>query len=259
MNGPRRPVPPAEPGGQDPMPLPRPRIDPLPPPPAPPFGPDDDSVLDPAKIAEIQQRAAATRTALRDVRDMLLRRRYGSSEPRNLTRMDGQWPFLLIRTYPGDVGHRPLPQDVQTRQSPDIIVTAAGPATEPRIVDRSGIAALRAREVVKPLRGEALDVWVHVWNLGHSQATGIRVRVRLFSVTHLDFNGFFLGGSALDLGDRLSAEAHRAVKVVTFNAPDYILATAFTVMAIAECLSDPAVGPVTPGTDRHAAHRFFSF
>src|SRR5205823_14898490 len=95
---------------------------------------------------------------------------------REVTRADGQWPFLLIRTYPGDAGQRPAPAEVQPLQSPDVIVTAAGPADEPRIVDRSGIAALKAREVAKPRRGQALDVWVHVWNLGRSQATGVRVR-----------------------------------------------------------------------------------
>lgn len=230
-----------------------------------PFEPGDPSVLD---LASIQNRADATRQALTDAQIYLTRLRYGpgpdNQDPplREVTRADGQWPFLLIRSFPGDVGRRPLPQDVPPRQSPDIILTPADPAAEPTIIDRTEIAALKSREIAKPLQGQALDVWVHVWNLGHSQATGVRIRVRLFTLANPVFTGAFLGGVALDLDDRLGGRAHCVVKAATFNAPGG-LGAEFTVMAIADCLSDPVAmltpipGLITAGTDRHAAHRSF--
>jgi len=263
MDGPRRPAPPGKPGGQDPLPLPKPGFDPLPPPAVPPFGPDDGSVLDPAKITEIQQQATATRMALRDVRDNLLRRRYGNSEPRPFTRMDGQWPFLLIRTYAGDVGHRPedpagLPY--QGRKSPDIVVTAAGPADEPRIVDdRDRIAELAARDQYILTSGVTYDLWIHVWNLGRGQASGVRLRVRQFQPMPPDVPGpqeTFLGGTALDLGDRLSERAHRVVKAATITAPAvWNIELPLLLVATIDCLSDPASGDLSPGADRHTAQR----
>jgi hypothetical protein len=220
-------------------------------------------VLDQAKIAEIQQQATATRTALHGVRDNLLRLRYGNSEPREFTRMDGPWPFLLIRTYPGDVGSRPVQAaDVPAaysgmRKSPDIIVTQAGPADEPRIIDdRPGLNALKARELTTSLwPGSAYDVWVHVWNLGQNQVSGVRVRVRL---DHINFKnvhaGGFLGGTTLDLGDRLSEQAHRAVKVATFRPPFLGIEYTMLLIATADCVSDPASRDMSPGADRHSAH-----
>lgn len=250
MGGPPQPPPPGKPGGQD-----------LPPPPVSPFGPGDDSVLDTAKI---QQQATATRTALRGVQDNLLRRRYGNSEPREFTRMDGPWPFLLIRTYPGDVGSRPVqaadvpPTYSGMKKSPDIIVTQAGPA-EPRIIDdRAGLSALKERELTADLGpGRAYDVWVHVWNLGRNQVSGVRVRVRLDHIVFKNVRaGGFLGGTTLDLGDRLSEQAHRAVKVATFQPPFLGISIAYTMLLIAtaNCVSDPASGDLSPGADRHSAH-----
>jgi hypothetical protein len=233
-----------------------------PPPPAPPFGPDDHSVLDPATIAEIQQQATATRTALRGVRDNLLRRRYGNAEPREFTRMDGPWPFLLIRTYPGDVGSRPVqaagvpPAYSGMRKSPDIIVTPPGPADAPRIIeDRPGLNALKTRELTLLWPGSAYDVWVHVWNLGQNQVSGVRVRVRLDHIVFKDVRaGGFLGGTALDLGDRLSERAHCAVKVATVSPPFLPIEYTTMLIATADCVSDPASGDLSPGADRHSAH-----
>jgi hypothetical protein len=237
-------------------------------PPDSPFGPGDSSVLD---ADEVQAKIEATRQALLDAQRKLNRLRYGpgpdNQDPplREVTRADGQWPFLLIRSYPGDVGGRPLPQGMPTDQSPDIIVTPADPAAASTIVDRTEIAALKARDITQLSHDQALDVWVHVWNLGRSQATGVRVRVRLLSMHALGLNGDYLGGATVDLDDRLGTRAHRAVKVVSFNAPpDSFWDDSFALLAEAECLSDPVTARtplphvIIPGTDRHAAHRLFT-
>jgi len=235
-------------------------------PPAPPtpFGPGDASVLDPDQV---RLRSEKTREALRAARVELTRLRYGPGPdgadpaPREITRADGQWPFLLIRSYPGDVGRRPVPDaDVPAdfagaKNSPDIIVTPTGPAGEPGIVDRPGLEALKARELTTLAPGTAYDIWVHVWNLGQNQVTGIRVRVRLdrivFKAIHA---GGYLGGAALDLGDRLSGQAHRAVKAATFIPPFLGIRYRMLLIATADCLSDPASGDLSPGADRHTAH-----
>jgi hypothetical protein len=229
-------------------------------------------VLDPARIQQLQQRVAKTRAALRKAQTALTRLRYGpgpdNTDPpiREITRADGQWPFLLIRSYMGDVGQRPIPNPGRRHWtlSPDIIITPAGPANEPRIVDRSGIDALGARDLwrVGLQLGVAYDVWVHVWNLGQTQASGVRVRVRTYRArstpAEVEVPEVFLGGTALDLGDRLSEEAHRVVKATTFTATEAvwnIAAPGLVLAATADCISDPASGDLSQGGDRHSAHR----
>jgi hypothetical protein len=237
-----------------------------------PFGEDDDSVLD-ARL--VHRELENTRKALQAVQARLTQMRYKPGpdqqvpEVREITRIDGQWPFLLIRTYPGDVGKRPVqlgdgpPSYAFSWFSPDIIVTEPGPRDEPRIVDdRDGIAALKARERTLQ-RGWTYDVWVHVWNLGQSQVSGVRVRVRI-GVSGVPLGAVtapqaFLGGTMLDLGDRLSERAHRVVKVASFTISGAGLTPSLynaLLVATVDTLSDPSSGDLSPGADRHTAHRF---
>ncbi len=67
-------------------------------------------------------------------------------------------------------------------------------------------------------------------------------------------SGTYVGGTLIDLGDRLSPTAHRVVKAATFTGgvdgdPQPML------VATAECLSDVASGDLGAGMDRHTAHR----
>ena len=234
----------------------------------PPFGKDDDSVLN-ARL--IQRELENTRRTLQAVQAKLTQMRYKPGpdqqipEVREITRIDGQWPFLLIRSYPGDVGKRPVqfgeepPGYFPAYASPDIIITEPGPRDEPRIVDGDGIATLKERQRVWLHTGWTYDVWVHVWNLGQSQVSGARVRVRTGS---FDSNEpvvvqpeVFLGGTTLDLGDRLNDRAHRVVKAATFTPqvvpPRYSTLLAATV----DTLSDPSSGDLSIGADRHTAHQ----
>lgn len=240
--------------GPVPEPPPRPRA----------FGPDDASTLD---AAAVQRRIEANRQRLLAAQLKLTRMRYGpgpdGTDPvvREVTRADSQWPFLLVRSFPGDAGGRPLePPEGTTMEeyasfSPDIIVTWAGPKDAPRIVDRPGLADLYARGLTDLQdEGSFFDVWVHVWNLGRVAATGVRLRVREAMVADpFVTSGPFLGGATVDLSDRLGDRSHLAVKVVTFT-PRLPFAANSTCLAVtADCLSDPASGDLSLGIDRHTA------
>lgn len=242
----------------------------------PPFGPDDHSELD---ARQLEGQLASARTALQSVQHKLTQMRYRPgpdkrvAEVREITRVDGQWPFLLIRSYPGDVGKRPVtPSDVAPNwwigTSPDIIVTEPGPPDRPKIVDRGpDMDALKSREQAVLRIGWTYDVWVHVWNLGQGPASGVRVRVRRQGASDDNVPGApsaeFLGGAVLDLGDRLSERAHRLVKATTFTLPtvdaqfygDFDYFRGFLVATV-DTLSDPSSGNLTLGADRHTAYRF---
>jgi hypothetical protein len=238
-----------------------------------PFGPGDTASPD---TADIVSRATKTMEGLRAAQVTLTGMRHGPGPDgtppvvEEVSRADGLWPYLLIRTYPGDVGKRPIglgeepPGYFGWVSSPDVIVTNAGPAGEPRIVGRGAIDALKAREVGMLTPGFPYDVWVHVWNLGQLQATGVRVRVRLRPTNEFWPNDWpepaerFLGGTTLDLGDRLSETAHLVIKAATFTPDDldsYYLAL---IVATAECPSDVASGDLSRGADRHSAHRLMT-
>jgi hypothetical protein len=109
-------------------------------------------------------------------------------------------------------------------------------------------------------KGWTYDVWVHVWNLGQSQVSGVRVRLRMAVgwLMALDPNQpkVFLGGTTLDLGDRLSERAHRAVKMASLTIPGgELLPYGALLVATVDTLSDPSSGDRSPGADRHTAHR----
>ena len=249
---------------------PRPPVGPVPPPvPWTPFGPGDNAAPD---VNAIVDGATKIRERLQAAQLKLTEMRYGPGpdntppQVREVTRADGLWPYLLIRSYPGDIGKRPVqpgdspPGYEGLSLSPDVIVTPAAPAGGPTVVDRDGIAAVQGRGLAGLMLNTAYDVWVHVWNLGRFQATGVRVRVRGRYGPLFQGPGDpqptlrFLGVTQLDLGDRLSATAHRLAKAATFTTGDegyeFIIATA-------ECLADAATGDLEMGMDRHSAHRFF--
>ncbi len=273
MGGPRPPVPPGVPGGPRPRPGLPPGLRPglRPPSPAIPFTAGDASVLDPARV---HREASKTLDGLRRAQLELSRLRYGAGpdgtdpQVRETTRIDGQWPFLLIRTYAGDVGRRPVQSGdgdaayFGAMSSPDIIVTEAGLANEARLVDRAGIEALKAREVRTLQQGTAYDVWVHVWNLGRSQVSGVRVRVRtrpseLLGPENQSPPETFLGGTTVDLGERLSERAHCVVKAATYTPPVLVDDSETLLVATTDTLTDPASDDLSPGADRHTGHYWF--
>ncbi len=256
---PPRPNPPTPGDPLDPIgPAPRPPRPGLPPIPWTPFGPGDNHAPDPQGIVDD---AAKIRAILGKAAVGLTGMRHGPGRDGTppvvveSTRAVGLWPWILIRQQTGDIGERPLDQQAITvigygeRNSPDILLTTAGPATEPTEIGRDGMAALTVRAVYEIHPGFSYDAWVHVWNLGRSPASGVRVRVFLGPTNR------FLGGRQLDLGDRLAVDSHRVVKVATFAAGLPGDNAIGMMTAVAECLSDPAEGDRNPGMDRHCAHR----
>ena len=222
--------------------------------------------------SDVEARAAKTRAVLEAAQVELTRMRHGpgpDNQPPTIvetTRADGLWPFLLIRSYTGDDGARPIQRPdpasahVDLGFSPDILVTHAGPAGEPTAVGRAGIAALQARAVGMLTPSQPHDIWVHVWNLGQMPATAIRVRVRLQPTDFWpsdwpDPQERYLGGSYLDLGDRVSETSHLVVKAATFTPDDVDSFYMVMLVATAECISDVASGVLALGADRHTAHR----
>lgn len=237
-----------------------------------PFGPGDKAQPD---VRVLRKRLAALKRELEKAQLQLTEMRYGRGpddtppEVREVSRADGMWPYLLIRQRVGDVGARPMDMSIVTDRdwikffSPDILLTRTGPPGEPVVVDRHGYPALEARTGPLP-EGEALDVWVHVWNLGRFQASGVRVRVAMTgpvdfsSLPALPAGGLtYRAGRQLDLGDRLSERAHCLIKAATIEPQDFPADALLA--ATAECLTDPAPDDRSPGMDRHTAYWLTSY
>jgi hypothetical protein len=231
----------------------------LPPPDLPwtPFGPGDNAAPD---IAQIQRQASKARAAIQAAQVELTRLAHGpgpdGTPPQvvEVSRADGLWPYLVIRSYPGDIGSRPFDAaaayavDLAQFYSPDILVVPAAPPTSPNEVDRAGMNALSDRQEFRLRSGLDYDIWVHVWNLGRTPALGVRLRVFVNPL------GQFVAGRQLDLGDRLSETSHRCVRVGTYHAaPGAGGARDETFLAIAECLSDVATVDGNYAIDRHVA------
>jgi hypothetical protein len=209
------------------------------------FGPDDRSTLD--NKQQIVDNTRKLKDNLLSQYTKLEKMRYGDvHEHVPVSRADGFWPFLLIRSFPGDVGARPIPTPAAS--SPDIILASGNPQYQPTIVGRDDIAGFLSqnaiiRQLTMPVR---VAVWVHVWNLGRAPAHGVRVR----AWCSLPGVGF-IGGRAFDLGDRTSSTSHLMVKVGSFVIPANL--NSLRVDAAAECMSDVAGAVRDPGRDRHRA------
>lgn len=232
----------------------------MPPPAIPwtPFGPGDDAAPD---IGRIQRQVSKARATLQAAQVELTGLAHGpgpdGTPPQvvEVARADGLWPYLLLRSYPGDIGNRPVDLDAMSAMnwnqlsSPDIFVVLAGPPTGPDEVDRAGMDALWARRNFRLRSGMDFDIWVHAWNLGRTPALGVRLRVVV------EPPGQFVGGRQLDLGDRVSETSHRCVRIGTYHAAAGAGGVRDeTFVAIAECLSDVATGDRDFGMDRHVAH-----
>ncbi len=216
------------------------------------FGPDDHSTLDNEKVKEISDGAKKIKDNLLRQYKELEKMRYGDAgEHVPVSRADGLWPFLLIRSYRGDIGARPIPFGQNySRHSPDIILASGNPQYQRTIVGRDDIGDFLAQNAILNRLPIPLEVavWVHVWNLGRAPAHGVRVRAWLSLGSPLQT---FIGGRAFDLGDRTSLTSHLLVKVGTFVVPANF--DLLAVKATAECMSDVASAVRDPVRDRHTA------
>jgi hypothetical protein len=248
---------------------------PFPRPPSPsstPFGPGDQTNLD--NIKKIIDEAKRLKDRLVSEQARLEKIRYGHvlnhgdgpntkpfpvSSVDGLSRADSLLPFLLIRSFCGDIGARPVPQ-AQPISSPDIIVALPkNPGYQPTVLGRDDMKDFLSQHTIVNdiVQGNTYDIWVHVWNLGRAPAHGVRISALI--------NGMVgrvpLGGRILDLGDRTSSTSHLVVKVGSWSTGKasvhgvHPLPDPTEIKATAECILDPAV--VRDGSkDRHSTHRF---
>ena len=249
-----------------------------PPPPAPgpwaPFGPTDLTQLDARKV---QAGAEKLKVRIEEARLKLEEYRRGPKRtppphfpgapdvppdqpppraPYPVNRADALVPFLLIRSYVGDVGARPLAPDHWNNVSPDVVIAQPLPAGAPpeppvRGRDEAQDPAFVARILTLLPIDTPVDVWIHVWNLGRAPAFGVRVRAWAYGTGNNNPFSGYLGGRRVDLGARDSETSHLLVRVGRWPTPNGSLGG---VVANAECITDVSTGSVPRDSDdRHVA------
>ena len=129
-----------------------------------------------------------------------------SNKPKRRTQT--LFPYLIIRTAPGDAGARPISPPAMPWECCDIHLIPAG------------IGAFDfGQTLLKPLPGETYRVFVHIWNLGRFSAYGARLRV--WSVEPGFYRGQagttyhpkYIGGAYFNLDDRDGTNSHRLVEL----------------------------------------------
>jgi hypothetical protein len=244
-----------------------------------PFGPTDLTQLDARKV---QAGAEKLKVRIEEARLKLEEYRRGPAPPAPphfpgapdvlpdqapprapypVNRADALVPFLLIRSYVGDVGARPLAPDHWNNVSPDVIITqpmAAPAPPEPPVRgrDEAQDPAFVARILPLLPIDTIVDVWIHVWNLGRAPAFGVRVRAWAFGTGNNDPFSGFLGGRRIDLGARDSETSHVLVRVGQWPTPNGWMGG---VVANAECITDVSTGSVPHDLgDRHFAGQIWA-
>lgn len=159
------------------------------------------------------------------------------------------FPYLYVRSVPGDQGARPLYPPTTCWESCDIHLVPAN----------SGPFSL-SNTVLQPVVGQSYRVVVHVWNLGRFAAYGARLKAwwidpGFFAANDPQYGRHFIGGTYFDLGDRDSANAHQLIEVptpwtVVMNNDGHEC-----LMVSVECATDPWDGVLDSNWRRHVAQR----
>ncbi len=114
-------------------------------------------------------------------------------------------PFLLVRSFTGDNGTRPMAPNTVFWESPDIWTAVGDPSTTPAIPpDHGGVLPV----------GKPNTVYAHVWNLGRAPLTGVVVMFYWVNPA-LAIDGShanLIGMTRIDLGPRNSPLCHQLVK-----------------------------------------------
>ena len=244
-----------------------------------PFGPTDLTQLDEAKV---QAEAEKLKMQIEKARLRLEEYRRGPERPAPphfpgapdvppdqtpprapylVNRADALVPFLLIRSYVGDVGARPFRPGIWNSASPDVIITQpvpAGASPEPQVRDRAGFLDPAFAARILPLLpvDSTVDVWIHVWNLGRAPAFGVRVRAWAFGTGNNNPFSGYLGGRRVDMGARDSETSHLLVRIGPWPTPNGSMGG---VVANAECITDVSAGSLPHDiTERHSASQIWS-
>lgn len=175
------------------------------------------------------------------------------SKGRHPARQDLPLPFLLIRSYPGDRGIRPMayPPTVAW-ESPDILLNeSTAPPGQPQPFDR-------AKLVTTPVAGAKYRVYVHVWNLADAPAYGVSVCVwwvdpGFFGPGQVHFPMHLIGQAMVPAlpGRSRGRECHQLVEIPTpwevVNNND----GHECLLAVAECFTDRSTSHFDVWHDRH--------
>jgi hypothetical protein len=174
-----------------------------------------------------------------------------SDKPR--ARIKTFFPYLFVRSAPGDMGARPLQAPMVSWESCDIHLMPVAS----RGFDFS-------KTVLQPVVGQMYKVFVHTWNLGRFAAYGARLRVwwvepGFFNGTISDqYQPHYIGGAFFSLGDRDSTASHRLIEVPQpWRVPATNLAHECLIAAV-DCATDPWDGVMQSSTHRHVAQRNLS-
>jgi hypothetical protein len=125
-------------------------------------------------------------------------------EQEKRSRAEQFYPYLLVRSFPGDRGDRPI-NNIPFWESPDIWIAIGEPSSTPEIPPNPG-----GRVVM----GGPLTIYAHVWNLGRAPIIGVNVEFYWFTpfVAINGTNAKLIGYATVDLGPRSSDKCHKLVK-----------------------------------------------
>jgi hypothetical protein len=144
-------------------------------------------------------------------------------------------PWLLIRTYLGDTGIRPLPSSAVFWESPDVwVVSAAG--------------------INQPIPGQNNTVYARVSNLGSETATGVQVRFwwanPSLAITEATAHLIGIGFTNIQAGSTVDVQCPNPwIPVVENGGHECLLAEALIPNF------DPLTAPMDPLDDRHVGQK----
>lgn len=175
-------------------------------------------------------------------------------------RIDQFLPYLLIRSFAGDLGARPYPATSGLLGSPDIWIAKGDPASTPAIPPDRGTTLTT---------GQPTTIYAHVWNLGRAPVIGATVEFYrlnnygLFMPSYVPKESDLdsIGMAKVDLAPRSSKECHRLVKCPSAWSPPLegtLLAVALGGMLVVRIsgIGDPIGNdPYHPQANRHVAIR----
>jgi hypothetical protein len=167
-----------------------------------------------------------------------------------LGRAQSFYPYLLVRTFAGDRGDRPL-HLIDASKSPDIWTWGGDPADAPEVPeDASATIAVK---------GAATTVYAHVWNLGRAPIIGVKVEFYWFDLSQdiKDETAKPIGIARVDLAPRTSTSCHKLVKCPQAWVPNFDNEGHQTLIVRVSSIGDyiSSTYPWEPFGDRHVAQR----
>jgi hypothetical protein len=168
--------------------------------------------------------------------------------------LDVFYPYLLIRSKPGDDGRRPIQP---SWRSPDVWLLPGHPELAPGLPAPRPPGFDESFDVAHD--GEDHTIYAHIWNLGLAPAAGVRVEFYIAPNSSRPETAQLIGVEHVNLAPRLSSACHQLVKCRTSWKPvlppasEALSALFVRVSAIDDRPS--ATDGWRPYNDRHVAAR----